>query len=42
MTPGDFLLFVTGWNEANEPRKPGADAPSRKEYEELKRRIDGD
>lgn len=41
MTPSDLMMFTRGWNEANEPKKPGSDAPTREEYEEMKRRIDG-
>ena len=42
LLPRDVWLCFEGWNAAHEGPKPGADAPSRDEYQDLVRRVDGD
>lgn len=42
MLPRDVWLCFEGWNDAHEGPKPGANAPSKEEYQDLVRRVDGD
>tara|TARA_R110000822_G_scaffold216013_3_gene350844 strand:- start:445 stop:567 length:123 start_codon:yes stop_codon:yes gene_type:complete len=39
MIPRDVFLVFAGWQEAHNPKKPGADAPSLAEAQELAERY---
>lgn len=41
MLPRDVWLCFEGWNDAHAAPKPGANAPSKEEYMDLVRRVDG-
>lgn len=42
MLTRDVWLCFEGWNDAHSGGEPGADAPTREEYLDLVRRVDGD
>lgn len=41
MIPRDVFLVFEGWNESQEGKKPGSDAPTADEYRKLVEKIDG-
>ena len=41
MMPRDYWLCVDGWNSHHSGGEPGESAPTREEYLDLVRRVDG-